>query len=85
MCLQSIRKSDNPDSSASPNFRISKNSFDFYKQKVCPIESDLFNIFEVDPLNALDLRQILIDLAKDYQRQTLFDINLTAQILDKRN
>jgi hypothetical protein len=85
LCLQSISNTDSSDKNASGNFKISKHAFEFYKQKICPFESDLFNIFEVDSLNALDLRQILIDLAKDYQRSINYDINLAIQIIDKKN
>lgn len=37
-------------------------------------ESDIFNIYEVEPLGVFDLRQMLIDQAIDYKHEMQAEI-----------
>lgn len=48
-------------------FKISAHAFDFYNENLVPLEADMFNIFEVEAISHRDLKQLLMDLAVDYQ------------------
>lgn len=84
ICLQSSAKSLPIKGNISPtssgkvltqlNFSIAPQAYEYYLEVIGPFESDIFNIYEVEPLGDFDLRQMLIDQAIDYKHEMLLEI-----------
>lgn len=86
MCLTSLATPKKYNQTqASRNFKISQHAFDFYRENIGPFETEVFNIYEIEPIGIFDLRQILIDQAKTYQSEMKSEINVLVQILNPQH
>ena len=70
MCLQSPLHSDLTlgAGTCSENFLISEHAQRYYAEHIRPIEETIFHQMEMEPLTSYDLRQMLLDLAEDYEQ-----------------
>ena len=49
------------------------------------MEREIFNVVEMEPITEFDLRQILIDLAAQYEKDMKDEIVLMTQMIDNKN
>ncbi|CDW76061.1 ph domain containing protein [Stylonychia lemnae] len=87
MCIQNQSIDNLTRFNYSPNLqmKISDEAQQLYKERIAEYEREIFNVVEMEPITPFDLRQILIDLAEQYERDMKDEIYLMTQIIDSNN
>ena len=75
-CLQT------PTHGSNEAYKVSDHARRHYLENQKRIEGEMFNVFEVEPIKAIDLREIMIAASHTYEMEMLKEIDLMTQVID---
>jgi hypothetical protein len=65
LCIQSSADQDTLEVSEC-GYRISDHAKRFYQERIRLVESEIFNVFEIEPLTGFEIRSLLIEQSAMY-------------------